>query len=190
MEKIANAVDLHMEETNELLLVMQERVDKVDAALEENRAESEMMTAEYDAELKRKLVEIESFKADFASRKKAVDREGKQIQEDKENFMNEMIQVKEDGEAVTVEVKAFGKLVEATSAVKTESFDLKYYDDKGLTSDAYEKALAKHGVLERLYNGGDFGKMLKPLQVPEKPKFRFGTQDSTAGVKGFNIGKK
>ena len=86
--KIIEAVD--SKETNDLLSLMQARIDKCDAALEDNRAESEKMTAEYNAELKKKEAEIESFKADFASRKKAVDREGKQIQEDQENHMNEM----------------------------------------------------------------------------------------------------
>ena len=109
-------------ETDNLILMMKARGSKVDTALEENQAVLEQMTAEYDAELKRKLAEIESFKADFASRKKAVDREGKQIQEDKENYMNEMKQVWENHEAVRDELLAFvKKLVEATADVKANN---------------------------------------------------------------------
>ena len=185
-------MDLHEVETDNLILMMKARGSKVDAALEENQAVLEQMTAEYDAELKRKLAEIESFKADFASRKKAVDREGKQIQEDKENYMNEMKQVGENHEAVRDELLAFVKLVEATAAVKAASFAIKLANDNRLTSDAYENALAKHEPLARLYNSGsgtreDFKKMLNP---PQKPKFMFGANNSTAGVNGFNIGKK
>ena len=226
MDAIKEARKQFKEETNDLLLNLKKRDNNVDSTLRKTTENLNRMRADFEAGVKEEENEeaarraaaeskeaarraafdarMEVRRQDFAALKAETEREIEQINEDKNTYKEQTIQVQGHQEAVSIKLLAYEKWLEVTCDVRRAHVVAKYSNDPSHNAD-YQRVLEERGALEVKWNMGhgtlDDLKMMigQPLSQPQPqsqtqtPQFVFGVNNSTNdtaknGIASFNIG--